>query len=284
VDWPVREARCDDEDDAGSAGGVAAYGPGAPVSAEAAAAQRGVRTTLRTLILLRHGQSEYNAANLFTGWDDPPLTALGEHEAICAGEAIAAADCRPDVVFTSLLRRALDTTSLVLASAGCASAPAHRTWRLNGRHYGALQGRDKTMAADEFGAEQVWRWRRSYDERPPILSDDSNIADPRYVNLPRADLPHAESLRDVSVRLLPYWNGVIAPELLAGRTVLVVAHGNTLRSLIKQLDLVSDEAITRVEVPTARPLLYELGADLAPVVPGGLRLDVPRTAPRSGHA
>lgn len=224
------------------------------------------------LILLRHGQSEFNADNRFTGWADPPLTGFGEREAARAGWAIAAAGCRPDVAFTSLLQRAVDTTRLVLTAADRPWVPVHRSWQLNGRHYGALQGKDKNLIRDEFGAERVHRWRRSYDERPPALSEDPNLADPRYAALPPRMLPHTESLRDVTARLLPYWGEAIAPQLRAGRVVLVVAHGNTLRALIKWLDGICDEEITRLEVPTARPLLYLLDAAGKPLVPGGVFL------------
>lgn len=224
------------------------------------------------LILLRHGQSEFNAANRFTGWADPPLTGFGKSEAVLAGQAIAAAGCRPDVAFTSLLQRAVATTRLVLTAADRPRVPVHRSWQLNGRHYGALQGKDKNLIRDEFGAERVQRWRRSYDERPPALPEDPNLADPRYAALPPRMLPHTESLRDVTARLLPYWSDAIAPELRAGRVVLIVAHGNTLRALVKWLDGVSDEEITRLEVPTARPLLYLLDAAGKPLVPGGVFL------------
>lgn len=224
------------------------------------------------LILLRHGQSEFNAANRFTGWADPPLTSFGEGEAVSAGQAIAAAGCRLDVAFTSMLQRAVATTRLVLAAADRPWVPVHRSWRLNGRHYGALQGKDKNLVRDEFGAERVQRWRRSYDERPPALLEDPNLADPRYAALPPRVLPHTESLRDVTAQLLPYWHYAIAPELRAGRVVLVVAHGNTLRALVKWLDGIRDEEITRLEVPTARPLFYLLDAAGKPLVPGGVFL------------
>lgn len=226
------------------------------------------------LILLRHAQSEFNAANRFTGWADPPVTRLGEREAVRAGSAIAAAGCHPNVAFTSVLQRAVTTTRFVLDAADCAQVPVHRTWRLNGRHYGALQGKDKALIQHEFGAEQVQRWRRSYDGRPPALSNDPNLRDPQYAALPLHMLPHTESLRDVTVRLLPYWRDAILPELAAGRTVLVVSHGNTLRALIKEIDSISDDEIVLLEVPTARPLLYRLDTGGRPLVAGGLYLDV----------
>jgi 2,3-bisphosphoglycerate-dependent phosphoglycerate mutase len=239
------------------------------------------------LILLRHGQSEYNAANLFTGWADPPLTALGEREAVRAGRAVAAAGCPPAVAHTSLLVRAIATTRLVLAAADRADVTVRGSWRLNGRHYGALQGRDKDLVRQEFGTELVERWRRSYRERPPELRDDPNAADPRYAGLPPEVLPHTESLCDALTRILPYWFGAIVPDLRRGRTVLVVAHGNTLRALIKHLDRIPVEAVPRLEIPTARPLLYQLDADLRPLIPGGRRLDLgPALAARetSGRA
>jgi 2,3-bisphosphoglycerate-dependent phosphoglycerate mutase len=225
------------------------------------------------LILLRHGQSEYNAANLFTGWADPPLTELGELEAVHAGRAIAAAGWLPTAVHTSLLVRAITTTRLVLIGAGCTDVTVRGSWRLNGRHYGALQGRDKDLARREFGTELVERWRRSYRERPPQLRDDPNTTDLRYAGLPLELLPHTESLRDALLRILPYWFDAIVPDLRRGRTVLVVAHGNTLRALIKHLDRISAEAIPFVEVPTARPLLYQLDEDMRPLIPGGSCLE-----------
>jgi 2,3-bisphosphoglycerate-dependent phosphoglycerate mutase len=224
------------------------------------------------LILLRHGQSEFNAANRFTGWADPPLTGFGEREAVLAGRAIAAAGCRPDVAFTSLLQRAVATTRLVLTAADRSFVPVHRAWQLNGRHYGALQGRDKNLVRMQFGAQRVRQWRRSYDERPPALPQDPNLTDPRYAALPPRLLPHTESLRDVTARLLPYWSEVVAPHLRVGRVVLIVAHGNTLRALVKWLDGISEEEITRLEVPTARPLLYLLDAAGRPLVSGGVFL------------
>ncbi len=228
----------------------------------------------RRLILLRHGQSTYNAANLFTGWADPPLTPLGEREAARAGSAIAAAGLTPHVVFTSLLQRAVATTRLVVEAADCAQVPVYRSWRLNGRHYGALQGRDKALAERECGAQQVLQWRRSYDARPPALLDDPDSLDPRYAHVPLECLPHTESLRDVTARLLPYWRDAIVPQLRTGATVLVVGHGNTLRALIKFLDRIPDHAVMRLEVPTARPVLYEFGADMKPLFPGGRPVDL----------
>jgi 2,3-bisphosphoglycerate-dependent phosphoglycerate mutase len=232
-------------------------------------APSGPRREAGRVILLRHGQSTFNAANLFTGWADPPLTRQGEREAVLAGAAMAAAGFAPDAAHTSLLRRAEASARLALAAADCEQVPVQHTWRLNGRHYGALQGRDKDLVRREFGTARVQRWRRSYDARPPALRTDPNAADPRYADIPPHLLPHAESLRDVSARLLPYWFDVVVPQLCEGRTVLVVAHCNTLRALIKHLDEISDDEITRLEVPTGLPLLYRLDLRMRPLAPGG---------------
>lgn len=231
------------------------------------------------LILLRHGQSTYNAANVFTGWDDPPLTRLGMQESTRAGELIAAAGLLPTSVHTSLLARAISTARLTQAAAHCADAPVHRSWRLNGRHYGALQGHDKDLIRREFGAELVEEWRRSYQARPPELRDDPNLTDPKYAHVPLTLLPHAESLHDVLARVLPYWFDSIVPDLRDGGTVLVVAHGNTLRALLKRLDRIPEDAVPRLEVPTGRPILYLLDDSMRPLVPGGHRLD----GPFAGH-
>lgn len=225
------------------------------------------------LILLRHGQSTYNAANVFTGWDDPPLTRLGMRESTSAGKLIAAAGLRPTAVHTSLLARAISTARLAQAAAGCAGVPAQRSWRLNGRHYGALQGHNKDLIRREFGADLVEQWRRSYRARPPELRNDPNKTNPTYAHVPLALLPHAESLRDVLARVLPYWFDSIVPELRDRSTVLVVAHGNTLRALIKHLDRIPEGAVPRLEVPTACPILYLLDDGMRPLIPGGSRLD-----------
>ena len=225
------------------------------------------------LILLRHGQSEFNAANVFTGWADPPLTRLGEREAVAAGQLIADAGLHPSVIHTSLLTRALTTSRLVLASAGCPHALVRGSWRLNARHYGALQGREKDLVRREFGSQRVERWRRSYRERPPLLRDDPNTADPRYADVPPELLPHSESLCNVLTRLLPYWFDAVVPDLRSHGTVLVVAHGNTLRALIKHLDRIPVDAVPQLEVPTARPLLYRLDANMTPLIQGGRYLD-----------
>ena len=227
------------------------------------------------LILLRHGESEWNAKNLFTGWVDVNLNEKGEKEAVRGGELLKDADLLPDVVHTSLQKRAIRTAQLALESADRHWIPVHRSWRLNERHYGALQGKDKAQTLAEFGEEQFMLWRRSYDTPPPPLEDGtefSQSADPRYADLgPTA--PRTECLKDVVTRLLPYWESAIVPDLKAGKTVLVAAHGNSLRALVKHLDGVSDEAIAKLNIPTGIPLRYDLDAELRPITPGGAYLD-----------
>ncbi|HEY9498277.1 MAG TPA: phosphoglyceromutase [Terrimesophilobacter sp.] len=223
-----------------------------------------------TLILLRHGQSDWNEKNLFTGWVDVPLTDLGREEGRRAGELIAASGLLPDVQFTSLLKRAIHTAQLALAAADRDWIPVHRSWRLNERHYGALQGKDKAQTLAEYGEEQFMTWRRSFDVPPPPLPDESEFSqahDPRYAGL-GADLPRTECLKDVIERMLPYWTSDLVPELAAGRTVLVTAHGNSLRALVKHLDGISDSDIAALNIPTGIPLVYELGDDFMPVKPG----------------
>jgi 2,3-bisphosphoglycerate-dependent phosphoglycerate mutase len=213
-----------------------------------------------TLILLRHGESDWNKKNLFTGWVDVDLAASGEDEARRAGELIAQAGLRPDVVHTSLLRRAIRTANISLDVVDRAWLPVRRSWRLNERHYGALQGKDKSEVRAEFGDEQFMLWRRSYDVPPPPLPDDdrySQVADARYADLLEA-VPRTECLKDVVVRLLPYWYDAIVPDLQVGRTVLIVAHGNSLRALVKHLDKMSDDAVVALNIPTGIPLRYEL--------------------------
>ena len=223
-----------------------------------------------TLILLRHGQSDWNEKNLFTGWVDVPLTDLGREEGRRAGELIAASGLLPDVQFTSLLKRAIHTAQLALAAADRDWIPVHRSWRLNERHYGALQGKDKAQTLAEYGEEQFMTWRRSFDVPPPPLPDESEFSqahDPRYAGL-GADLPRTECLKDVIERMLPYWTSDLVPELAAGKTVLVTAHGNSLRALVKHLDGISDSDIAALNIPTGIPLVYELGEDFMPVRPG----------------
>ncbi|GAA3848384.1 phosphoglyceromutase [Streptomyces sedi] len=228
------------------------------------------------LILLRHGESDWNAKNLFTGWVDVNLTEKGEKEAVRGGELLKDAGLLPDVLHTSLLKRAIRTANLALDAADRAWLPVHRSWRLNERHYGALQGKDKAATLAEFGEEQFMKWRRSYDTPPPELADGaewSQSDDPRYGGIPSELRPRTECLKDVVERMLPYWYDAIVPDLDAGRTVLVAAHGNSLRALVKHLDGVSDEAIVGLNIPTGIPLLYELDADYRPLTPGGRYLD-----------
>lgn len=217
------------------------------------------------LILLRHGESVWNLENIFTGWTDVPLSDRGVAEASAAGELMAAEGITPDVVHTSLQRRAISTANLALDAMDRAWIPVRRHWRLNERHYGDLQGLNKKETSDRHGAEQVHTWRRSYDIPPPALdiSDDRHPArDPRYAGLAPEQLPATECLADVVERMLPYWYDDIVPDLRAGRTVLVAAHGNSLRALVKHLDGISDDEITGLNIPTGIPLSYTLGADL----------------------
>ena len=229
-----------------------------------------------TLVLLRHGESEWNAKGLFTGWVDVPLAAKGIQEASAGGRMLADAGVRPDVVHTSVLTRAIQTANYAVEAAGLSWLPVHRTWRLNERHYGALQGKDKAQTRQEFGDEQFMIWRRSYDVPPPPISDDdplSQAGDARYAMLPPELMPRTECLRDVVARMLPYWYDSIVPDLAAGKSVLVVAHGNSLRALVKHLDGINDVAIAELNIPTGIPLLYELYESFKPVAPGGQYLD-----------
>lgn len=228
-----------------------------------------------TLVLLRHGESTWNAKNLFTGWVDVPLSDKGAAEARRGGELLAGEGLLPDVVHTSLLRRAITTAGLALDVAERHWIPVRRSWRLNERHYGALQGKDKKQTLAEYGEEQFMTWRRSYDTPPPPIDPDDDFSqsrDPRYAEL-GGDAPLTECLADVVGRMLPYWHEAVVPDLEAGRVVLVAAHGNSLRALVKHLDGISDAAIAGLNIPTGIPLLYELDASLAPVTPGGRYLD-----------
>lgn len=212
-----------------------------------------------TLVILRHGQSTWNLENLFTGWHDVPLTPKGEQEAIAAGRTMADAGLRFDTSHTSLQTRAVMTHHLALAAMGQVWLPVSRHWRLNERHYGALQGLDKKATTERHGAEQVHLWRRSYDVPPPPLSlDDPEhpANDERYSHLPPDVLPASECLRDVVARVLPYWYDAIAPQLMAGLNVLVTAHGNSLRAMLKHLEGVADDAIAEVNIPTGAPRQY----------------------------
>ena len=228
-----------------------------------------------TLVLLRHGESEWNAKNLFTGWVDVGLSDRGMTEAAHAGELIRDAGLRPDVVHTSLLRRAIRTAELALDAADLGWLPVRRSWRLNERHYGALQGLDKSATREKYGDDQFVRWRRSYDEPPPPLDDDSEwsqAGDPRYADLLET-LPRTECLADVVHRMLPYWSDALVPDLRLGRVVLVAAHGNSLRALVKHLDGLSDEEVVGLNIPTGIPLRYDLDEQMAPVKAGGDYLD-----------
>ena len=221
-----------------------------------------------TLVLLRHGQSTWNLENLFTGWRDVPLTAQGEAEAVAGGAVMAEAGLRFDVAHTSVLTRAVITNHLALSEMGQVWLPVQRHWRLNERHYGALQGLDKKATTDKHGAEQTKLWRRSYDVPPPPVDESSPehpVNDPRYRLLPREVLPASECLADVVTRVLPYWQDVIAPQLLAGLDVLVTAHGNSLRALLMHLEGVSKEEIAEVNIPTGVPRRYDLDDTLSVV-------------------
>lgn len=228
-----------------------------------------------TLVLLRHGESEWNAENLFTGWVDVALSDKGRAEALRGGEQLRDAGILPDVVHTSLLRRAISTASMSLDVVDRHWIPVRRSWRLNERHYGALQGKDKRQTLDQYGEEQFMLWRRSFDVPPPPLDDDSEFSqahDVRYAGL-GDELPRTECLKDVIVRLLPYWDGPLTDDLRAGMTVLVVAHGNSLRGIVKHLDGISNDDIAGLNIPTGMPLVYELGDDLMPTAQGGRYLD-----------
>ncbi len=228
-----------------------------------------------TLVLLRHGESEWNAKNLFTGWVDVPLNDKGRAEGLRAGELIRESGLLPDVVHTSLLRRAINTATMALDVADRHWIPVRRSWRLNERHYGALQGKNKKETLEAYGEEQFMLWRRSFDVPPPPIDDDSEWSQaglPQYADL-GPELPRTECLKDVIVRFLPYWESSIVPDLRAGQTVLVAAHGNSLRALVKHLDGISDEDIAGLNIPTGMPLVYELDDALRPTVRGGRYLD-----------
>jgi len=226
------------------------------------------------LVLLRHGESDWNALNLFTGWVDVGLTEKGRAEAVRSGELMTEHDLLPDVLYTSLLRRAITTAHLTLDAADRLWIPVRRSWRLNERHYGALQGLNKAETKERYGEEQFMAWRRSYDMPPPPIEKGSKFSqdgDPRYANI--AGGPLTECLADVVARFLPYFTDVIVPDLRTGKTVLIVAHGNSLRALVKHLDGMSDEEIVGLNIPTGIPLRYDLDADMRPLLPGGTYLD-----------
>jgi 2,3-bisphosphoglycerate-dependent phosphoglycerate mutase len=218
-----------------------------------------------TLVLLRHGESTWNQENLFTGWHDVPLSPKGKVEARVAGETLAAGGLRFDKAHTSLLLRAVQTADLAFGALGQLWLPVERSWRLNERHYGALQGLDKKQTSELHGLDQVKLWRRSYDVPPPpvpVNSPEHPANDPRYDRLAPDQLPAAECLADVVARVLPYWHDAIVPDLRAGLRVIVVAHGNSLRALLKHLEHVSDDDIAEINIPTGIPRLYDLGPDL----------------------
>jgi 2,3-bisphosphoglycerate-dependent phosphoglycerate mutase len=226
---------------------------------------------MKTLVLLRHGQSQWNQENRFTGWVDVPLSPLGIEEAKRAGELLRAEKLEFDVAFSSLLKRATKTLFIALDELDSTWIPVHRSWRVNERMYGALQGLDKAETAAKHGEEQVKIWRRSYDIPPPPLSPDSEYwpgRDRRYAHLSPAELPKTECLKDTVERFLPYWESDIAPALREGQRVLIAAHGNSLRALVKHLEGISDEDIVELNIPTGAPLLYELDDNLRPTAKG----------------
>ncbi|MET0916439.1 MAG: phosphoglyceromutase [Jiangellaceae bacterium] len=228
------------------------------------------------LVLLRHGESDWNAKNLFTGWVDVDLSEKGRAEALRGGELIASRSLLPDVLHTSVLVRAISTAEIAMHAADRSWIPVRRSWRLNERHYGALQGKDKKQTLEQFGEEQFMLWRRSYDTPPPPIEDDdefSQVGDARYADLPPELLPRTECLADVVRRMLPYWYDGIVPDLRRDLTVAVVAHGNSLRALVKHLDGMSDEAVVALNIPTGVPLLYELDDAMRPLTSGGEYLD-----------
>ena len=230
---------------------------------------------MRKLILLRHGESEWNAKNLFTGWVDVRLSQKGEAEAKRGGELLKERGLLPDVVHTSLLRRAIATSQIALDAADRQWIPVHRSWRLNKRHYGALQGKDKAQTLAQYGEEQFQLWRRSFDVPPPAIEDNdefSQAGDPRYADLGSA-MPKTECLKDVVDRLIPYLVGEITADLDAGKTTMVVAHGNSIRAIVKHIDCISDTDIAGVNIPTGIPLFYEFDDTFEPVKKGGEYLD-----------
>jgi 2,3-bisphosphoglycerate-dependent phosphoglycerate mutase len=220
------------------------------------------------LVLIRHGESVWNKANLFTGWTDVDLSEKGVEEAHTGGKALHEAGYVFDVAFTSVLKRAIRTLWIVLDEMDLMWIPVHRAWQLNERHYGALQGLNKAETAAKYGDDQVLVWRRSYDTPPPVLEKDDPRwpgHDPRYKDLDPADVPLTECLKDTVARFLPYWNDVIAPVVKSGKRVVIAAHGNSLRALVKHLDDISDDEIVGLNIPTGIPLVYDLDADLRPI-------------------
>ena len=220
------------------------------------------------LVLLRHGESTWNKENRFTGWTDVELSDRGVQEALEAGRTLKKEGYSFDIAYTSVLKRAIKTLWLALEEMDLMWIPVYHNWRLNERHYGALQGLNKTETVEKFGMEQVQIWRRSYDTPPPALTKDDPRypgSDPRYANLPADEVPLTECLKDVVARFLPHWHDVIAPAIKSGQRVLIAAHGNSLRALVKYLDDISDNDIVSLNIPTGIPLLYELNDDLTPI-------------------
>ena len=227
------------------------------------------------LILLRHGESLWNAKNLFTGWVDVELSEKGLQEAARGGQLLKEANLLPDVLHTSLLKRAIDTADIALKNCGRTGIATKRSWRLNERHYGALQGKDKAATLKEYGEEQFKLWRRSFDVPPPAIADDDQYSqknEPKYADLGEL-LPKTECLKDVVARVVPYLTGEITADLKSGKTVLVTAHGNSIRAIVKYLDAISDTDIAGVNIPTGIPLLYELNEKFEPITKGGRYLD-----------
>jgi 2,3-bisphosphoglycerate-dependent phosphoglycerate mutase len=223
---------------------------------------------MKTIVLLRHGESTWNQENRFTGWVDVGLSEKGMQEAVEAGRTLKNEGYAFDVAYTSVLKRAIKTLWLALEAMDLMYLPVINSWRLNERHYGALQGLNKAETAERHGMEQVQIWRRSYDTRPPALTLDDPMypgKDPRYAALSPADLPLTECLKDTVARFLPYWQEAIAPAVKAGRRVLIAAHGNSLRALVKFLDRIPDDKIAELNIPTGTPLVYELDEDLIPI-------------------
>ncbi len=221
-----------------------------------------------TLVLLRHGESTWNKENRFTGWTDVDLSEKGMEEAHKAGRILKEKGFTFDVAYTSALKRAIRTLWITLDEMDLMWIPVHRNWRLNERHYGALQGLNKSETAAKYGDKQVLIWRRSYDTMPPALEPTDERypgRDPRYADLPKSDVPLTESLKETVGRFLPYWNETIAPVIKSGKKVLIAAHGNSLRALVKHLDNVSEQEITELNIPTGMPLVYELDAQLKPI-------------------
>jgi 2,3-bisphosphoglycerate-dependent phosphoglycerate mutase len=227
------------------------------------------------LILLRHGESIWNAKNLFTGWVDVELSEKGLLEAARGGQLLKEANLLPDVLHTSLLKRAIDTADIALSNCGRTGIPTKRSWRLNERHYGALQGKDKAATLKEYGEQQFQLWRRSFDSPPPAITDDDQYSqknEPKYADLGDL-LPKTECLKDVVARVVPYLTGEISEDLKSGKTVLITAHGNSIRAIVKYLDAISDTDIAGVNIPTGIPLLYELNEKFEPIIKGGRYLD-----------